>query len=341
MKNVFLRRNIRAAAAGIAALLAPFGAEAACAGRSLLPDLRAEHGAAFAEAEARAAAVPNAEGLLWRIETPGAAPSFLFGTVHLTEEDGAAPPAAALARLDGARRLLIEIDEAEQAEMGRAIQADPALIADLTGRTLDDDLSPELRARLDAALRPYGTRYADIRRLRPWFVQVMLAVPPCAMASLQAGAKPMDGALAERAAARGVPVAGMERWEDALAALTDLSRAEAVDGLIAAIGFAAEAEDVQATLADVWAREKPMMFWELSRLLTAESVGEARSDALHARLWEGMADRRNRAFAAAAAPALDAGGAFVAVGALHLPGAEGLVELFRAQGRTVTRVALK
>lgn len=344
MKNLFVRRNIRAslravAAAG-AAFLAPLSADAGCAGRSLLPELRAALGADFAAAEARAAAAPNAEGLLWRIETPGVAPSYLFGTVHLTEVDGVAPPAAALARLDAARALLIEIDDAEQQEMAAAIAGNPGLIVDTSGRTLDEDLTPEMRARLDAALRPYGARYADMRRMRPWFLQVMLAVPPCAMASLQAGEKPMDGMLAARAAAAGKPVTGMEAWEDALEALAGQPRQDAVDGLVAAMTFAAKGEDLQATLAEIYRQERPMMFWELSRLLTAGEVGEARSDAMHARLWAGIADRRNRAFAAAAAPALDRGGAFVAVGALHLPGAQGLVELFRAQGRTVTRAPL-
>jgi uncharacterized protein YbaP (TraB family) len=41
---------------------------------------------------------------------------------------------------------------------------------------------------------------------------------------------------------------------------------------------------------------------------------------------------------ARAGPILDAGNAFVAVGALHLPGPEGLVALLRKAGYTVTRV---
>ncbi len=39
-----------------------------------------------------------------------------------------------------------------------------------------------------------------------------------------------------------------------------------------------------------------------------------------------------------AAPLLADGGAFIAVGALHLSGGAGLVERFRAHGYTVTKV---
>jgi uncharacterized protein YbaP (TraB family) len=37
-------------------------------------------------------------------------------------------------------------------------------------------------------------------------------------------------------------------------------------------------------------------------------------------------------------PHLDKGGAYIAVGALHLPGKSGLIELLRAAGYTVTAV---
>ena len=37
-------------------------------------------------------------------------------------------------------------------------------------------------------------------------------------------------------------------------------------------------------------------------------------------------------------PHLEKGNAFIAVGALHLPGEEGLIELIRKQGYTVTRI---
>jgi uncharacterized protein YbaP (TraB family) len=53
---------------------------------------------------------------------------------------------------------------------------------------------------------------------------------------------------------------------------------------------------------------------------------------------EQMVSVRNRRMRDAAVPLLREGGTFVAVGALHLPGKLGLVELFRDAGFTVTAI---
>ena len=47
---------------------------------------------------------------------------------------------------------------------------------------------------------------------------------------------------------------------------------------------------------------------------------------------------RNHTMATRAAPILADGNVFIAVGALHLPGPEGVVELLRKQGFAVTAV---
>ena len=49
-----------------------------------------------------------------------------------------------------------------------------------------------------------------------------------------------------------------------------------------------------------------------------------------------MVTSRNKVMVERAEPILAKGNAFMAVGALHLPGAEGLVEDFRKAGYTVT-----
>ncbi|MGG7567529.1 TraB/GumN family protein [Rhodovulum sp. DZ06] len=337
-----LRRSIRAAALGLGALalLAPGGAQAECAGVSMLPQLAQERPADLAAARAAAARIPNSEGLFWRIEAPGRAPSWLLGTFHAPASEGVTPPGAALAALDRAERLLVEISAEEQAAMQAAIASDPTLIVDMSGGTLDDLLPDSARRALDAALRGYGADYESMRRLKPWFVQLMIAVPPCALAAMQAGEPVMDDALTARAEAAGTPVQGMESWRQSLSFFTGMTRQEAADGLLAAIAFADRAEDLRATMVELYRAERIYMFWELSRLVTAELVGAAESDQMHEEMWEKVVVDRNLDFRDAALPALRRGGAFIAVGALHLPGRRGMVELLRAEGMTVTRAPL-
>ena len=56
----------------------------------------------------------------------------------------------------------------------------------------------------------------------------------------------------------------------------------------------------------------------------------------YAEFEERMITARNAGMADNARPFIDAGGAFIAVGALHLPGEQGLVERLRRAGYTVT-----
>ncbi len=70
----------------------------------------------------------------------------------------------------------------------------------------------------------------------------------------------------------------------------------------------------------------------------ASTMGEAGSAEMFAAIEAELMEGRNRAWVAAMAPELARGGVFAAFGALHLPGAAGMVELLRAAGFEVTRL---
>jgi uncharacterized protein YbaP (TraB family) len=65
---------------------------------------------------------------------------------------------------------------------------------------------------------------------------------------------------------------------------------------------------------------------------------QAQDAAGYAAFEEALINRRNKGMIESAGQYLDGGKAFLAVGALHLPGPEGLVEGFRMAGYTVTMV---
>ena len=90
-------------------------------------------------------------------------------------------------------------------------------------------------------------------------------------------------------------------------------------------------DDVVETMIVLYKQGETGMFWPLFRevLPNDDAAG-------YAAFEETMVTARNRVMVANAEQYLAAGSAFIAVGAMHLPGPEGLVELFRKAGYTVS-----
>lgn len=82
----------------IIALLAAGKARAetpACAGADMLSALQKDDPATYRKIETEAAATPNGKGLLWKLEKAGERPSFLFGTMHMSDPRVTTLPPAA------------------------------------------------------------------------------------------------------------------------------------------------------------------------------------------------------------------------------------------------------
>jgi hypothetical protein len=93
-------------------------------------------------------------------------------------------------------------------------------------------------------------------------------------------------------------------------------------------------DDLYATLIRLYVEGRPAEILAVSDALGGLSDSErAAQDEFMRTLLQG----RNEIMADRTAPLLASGGAFIAVGALHLAGKTGLVERFRAEGYTVTK----
>ena len=83
--------------------------------------------------------LPNGQGLLWKIERAGLAPSYLFGPIHITDERVLDLPPAVEAAFGAARSATFEIIMTDELRM---TMARAMVLRD--GRTLESILSPEL-----------------------------------------------------------------------------------------------------------------------------------------------------------------------------------------------------
>ena len=116
-------------------------------------------------------------------------------------------------------------------------------------------------------------------------------------------------------------------------ALAGLSPSTQLTLLISAARLDHRAEDGQETLIKGHVERDLSFIWPLQVYLH-EKLGLPRAalDELEAVLLT----RRNHVMRDAALPLLAEGGQFIAVGSLHLPGREGLVELLRQSGYILT-----
>ncbi len=309
--------------------------EPICRGTDILAQMRDTDPATYRRIVAEGNAVQNGKGLFWKIEKPGLKASYLLGTMHVTDPRVLALPKGAMEAKAGARVIVIESDEIldEQKAIAR-LMTKPQLTMLMDGKTIQSFLSPADTARLDAALKARGIPLGAVSRMQPWMLSSFIALPACELARKAKGASFLDKQLAEDAIRAGKPVKGLETMEEQLSAMASIPTEFHLKSLMEMLALGDRMDDVMVTMTDLYlsgdiGRTMPM--------LKAVSPDGADGEG-YAEFEERIVTQRNHTMAERARPLLDEGGVFMAVGALHLVGEEGLVSLLRADGFTVTAV---
>jgi len=337
-------KSARALAASLAMLVAgivPAMAQKAappppCRGSDLIEELAKSDPAAHKRIVDLAAAIPNGNAILWRVEGKnGASPSHLFGTVHVSDDRIHAIPKAAEAALAAATQVALEVDDLSAPRMAAAFAKLNNLIVYSGGKSLAKELDETELKHARAILGRIGLPGDMIGAVRPWLVAVMLAMPECEVKRMGAGLQPLDSVIQDKAKARKVQVIGLETVEDQLRAMATVPDETQVIMLKATLKLHDRLTDLFETTLARYLKRDLGSIWAL-QIVLAEKLGYPRS-ALDA-FEQQLVIIRNRKMRDGALPLIAKGGAFIAVGALHLPGKEGLVELLRAEGYTVTKL---
>lgn len=273
-----------------------------------------------------AALVPQsrAEPAWWSV-TDGDSTVYLFGTFHILRPEldwKSGPVADAFA---GSDELWLEVtgidDTLLMQNLAIKYGLDPK---NPLWRKLDE----VERKQLAEAVKAIGLPWFSIQAYRPWLAALTISMVP----AMQAGFEMETGAdltLQADAAAADKPVHAFETAEQQVRFFATLSPA-------AELGF------LRATLADIAAGQDKMdallAMWESGDVAAME---REIVDDMRTRLPEVhdvLIRRRNQAWSDRIAEMMQGSGThFVAVGAAHLVGAEGLPALLDARGFTVTR----
>lgn len=307
-----------------------------CGGTDLLAKLQHDDPAKFAAVLAKAEAVPNGEAVFWRIERDGLEPSFLLGTAHVTDPKVTELSPAARDGLAGARTVALELKELrDQKELAMASLRQARLMVLPAGQSLWDLIpdadEPAIRGNANLPPGAANTLYG----YQPWVVAAMLTVPLCEIARKQAGAATLDEVIATEAMRQGSALVGLETIEEQLSVLSGMPLELQAKYLVEAAKLGPKTADYLATLVSLYEQRRIPAYVPLMQLLEpADRDGEA----MMAFIEQDLTAKRNLVMMRRAAEILAKGDAFIAVGALHLPGEQGLVELIRQSGYKVTAV---
>jgi uncharacterized protein YbaP (TraB family) len=284
----------------------------------------------------RADDLVDAQGLLWRVEREGLAPSHLFGTIHSTDDGAVALARKAAEFVASSKVVATELggpfDAIDQGDLAAKMLA-KAIARDKD--TFAPALTGEKAAAVESFLAKRGFPKELAHHLQLWFLAAAASLPTCEAARGQQGLPEVDSVIALAGKERGLRVVALETAQeqiDALAAAPpDLSAT-----MLGAVARAPQLnDDAYATLLRLYRDKRPAEMLAVAEVIPGLAPEELAAEDAFTRL---LLIGRNEVMAARAAPLLAAGGAFVAVGALHLSGKDGLIERFRAAGYRVVNV---
>jgi hypothetical protein len=264
----------------------------------------------------------SAEPAMWIIKDSDST-IYLLGTVHLLRSDTAWQTPKIKSAVSESTELWLEVAnvDASVTNLLAKYGMDPK-------KPLSRRLNPEQHERLLKMAESYSFPANLLEPMKPWYAGMTLMMLPL----FKAGYKPNAGVetlLIAQASAEGDKIAGLEKVEDQLKMLDGLPEADQISYLMETLDKIDEGMAEFEGLVRAWSEGN-------TDQLADKFVGEMKRDAPS--LYQGMIVARNRRWTKQISAILKRSGVqFVAVGAGHLVGPEGVPELLRKQGLQVDR----
>jgi uncharacterized protein YbaP (TraB family) len=261
--------------------------------------------------------------LLWRVSNDKHS-IYLLGSIHYLKKENFPLHKAILDAFDASKRLVLEIDlNRISPDTAQRVTLEKAIYRD--GQTLRQNVSEETYQLAEQHAAKLGIDMRIMAPMKPWFVALTLV----AIKFQQIGLEPslgVDHYLAERAKARRKATSGLETLEFQVGLLDQLSKSDQESLLRETVG------------------EMELLVTNINQIVQSWLNGD--SDSLevlllgsmkgYPELHEKIIVERNRRWVPQIEKILAQNGdAIVVVGAAHLIGKDGVIEMLRARGYRV------
>ena len=308
---------------------------AACQGDDMLAELEAKAPELFQKVKTESRALGNTEAVLWKIEKAGIGTSYLFGTMHLSDQRLTQLSPAVTSAIKSTKTLALEVADLSEKALAAGMSKATDLLVYTDGKNLQSQLTPDEYKIVQQVVAKSGMPGEFAGMFKPWLVNMLLALSDCERQKVASGAAVLDMRIAEEAQKNNNTVVGLESIEQQLSALASVPEDEQLQMLKVGLKYADRADDMMETLVQMYLKR------DLGAAMPFQ-IALASQHGVSADAFEGFKTsllvERNARMRDSARSLLDKGDVFIAVGALHLPGPTGLVTLFREAGFNVTAI---
>ncbi|MGA8086202.1 MAG: TraB/GumN family protein [Terracidiphilus sp.] len=269
----------------------------------------------------------QAEPAIWVVKGPHST-VYLFGTVHALAKDD---PWRSSPKIDAAikqsQSLWLEIPNVDDAASMQPLIMQLGMDQE---HPLSSKLTPDQLAKLtkDAASTGMPGGEAVFESMKPWLAALMLSLTPL----MQAGYDPNSGVeleLKPEFVKANKPVKGFETAEQQMHYLADMPDKQQVDFLVS------ELDDYDSAVDKF---KQLLAAWSAGDVDALDKLNNAEFRDKYPDLFQTLVVKRNQNFTAQIRDLLKGDGVtFVAIGAGHLVGNEGVPAMLEKQGYKVTR----
>jgi uncharacterized protein len=277
------------------------------------------------------------DALLWRISGNGLKqPSYLFGTIHLICKDDVVMPSATKRCFAASRQLALEFDISKAGEQAMMAAMDKGVLM-RDGTTLQDLIDSTDFALLDQYfLDSAGMSLKTMERFKPMFLSMFLmeSGSECEETSYEE----VFSRLAKR---QNKPIIGVETMQQQLALFDRIPYKEQAMMLVEEIRSIMQPPTTKPAnsfdISNITTLYKQGRISELLDAMREESIkGALAGTSASSSFEEILLNERNRAWIPILEGMMRSKATFVAVGAGHLAGKQGVVSLLRKQGFLLT-----
>lgn len=279
-----------------------------------------------------AVALASQAQLLWKVSGNGLGrPSYIFGTHHMAPASMIDQIAGMNAAIDGCDIVVGEIEKDSLMSQESQMKMAGFMIASVDS-TLDKLYTPDEYAEVEKVFNKYfgamGVKLAQMKSLKPNAISTQLQAMQAIKYFPNFDANNLiDMAVQERANEAGRPSLGLETLQEQIDLLFNAPMTEQAKSLLEACRQDEFFQVQSSALAEAYMHQD---LDKLMQVMTDATMGGDSEEAMEALIYS-----RNRNWAEKLEKMMPERACLVCVGAGHLPGAKGLLQLLRDKGYTV------